>query len=206
MNSPMDELERLRHDWQRNDDPHPEVQIGQIRRRLWRRWLALATDFVATAAILAVIIWAATQINGLMSGIYVGFFALAWVVLVWRGIRIRMHGFRLRGTSPAGVIEQALRQARGTVQSGRLSIAAGTTVFAFFLIWLAGAGYLSGKPPMDFLAASLHSFLFVTLVCAIAVLAGYWMIERGRNRERGLQELVEQLTERDDQEARTGTD
>ncbi|MDZ7790813.1 MAG: hypothetical protein U5L08_10055 [Xanthomonadales bacterium] len=198
MNLPVDELERLRQDWQRDERPRPEVQIGHLRRRLWRRWLGLATDVAATAATAAVIIWAAGQVNGLMSGIYVGFFALTWVVLAWRGARIRMQGFRLRDTSPAGVIDQALRQARATVQSGRMSIAAGSAVFAFFLIWLALAGHSLGKGPMEVIATSLPSFLFVTLVCAIAVFAGYWMIERGRNRERRLRDLLDQLTEREE--------
>ena len=169
-----------------------------MRRRLWRRWLGLATDVGAIAATAAVIIWAASQVNGLMSGIYVGFFALTWVVLTWRGVRISMQGFRLRDTSPAGVIDQALRQARARVQSGRMSIVAGTTVFTFFLIWLAVAGYLAGKGPVDLIAASLPSFLFVTLVCAIAVFAGYWMIERGRNGERRLRDLLDQLSERNE--------
>lgn len=198
MNLPTDELERLRRDWQRDDRPRPEVHIRQLRRRLWHRWLGLATDVGATAATLAIIIWAAGQVSGLMSGIYVGFFALAWVVLTWRGVRISMQGFRLRDTSPTGVIDHALRQARATVQSGRLGIAAGAGVFAFFLIWLAVAGYQAGKGPIELIAASLSSLLFVTLICFVAVMAGYWSIERGRNRERRLHDLLDQLTERDD--------
>lgn len=197
MNLSMDELERLRHDWQLDERPRPEIQIDHLRRRLRRRWLGLATDAVATAATLAVIIWAATRVDGLMNGIYVGFFALAWVVLTWRGVHIRMQGFRLRDTSPAGVIDQALRQARASVLSGRLGIAAGATVFVFFLIWLGVAGYLAGKGLIDLLADSLPSILFVSLVCAVAVLAGYWVIERGRNRARGLQALLDELAEQD---------
>lgn len=198
MNLPMDELERLRHDWQQDNRPRPEIQVDHLRRRLRRRWLGVATDAVATAATLAVIIWAATRVEGPMSGIYVGFFALAWIVLAWRGVILRMQGFRLRDASPAGVIDQALRQARATVQSGRLSIAAGAAVFAFFLAWLAVAGYLAGKGPIELVAALLPRFLFVTLVCAVAVLAGYLMIERGRNRERGLRDLLDQLSEKED--------
>lgn len=198
MNPAMDELEQLQHDWQRDDLTRPQVQIGQLRRRLWRRWLALAVDAAAAAGTLLVIVWAATQVNEPMGGIYVGFFALAWIVLAWRGVILRMQGFRLRDASPAGVIDQALRQARATVQSGRLSIAAGAAVFAFFLAWLAVAGYLAGKGPIELVAALLPRFLFVTLVCAVAVLAGYLMIERGRNRECGLRELLDQLTEKED--------
>lgn len=198
MNLPMDEIERLRRDWQHDDRPRPEVQFEHLRRLLWRRWLGLAADVVAAAATAVVIIWAATRVNGAMSAVYVGFFALVWMVLAWRGTRIRLYGFRLHDTSPPGVIDQAMRQARATVQSGRLGMAAGATVSAFFLIWLAASGLWAENGLMDFLAASLPAFLFVNLVCAIAALAGLWMIELGRNREHRLRELLAQMAERDE--------
>lgn len=198
MNPPMDELDRLRRDWHSGELPRPRVQIGQLRRRLWRRWLGLAMDVIIATVVLVLIMWAAFQVTNLMSGIYVGFFAMLWVVLFWQGMRLRLQGFRLDDTSPAGIVIRALRQARAMEQSGRLGIAAGTVVLAFFLVWLGVVAYQAGMGPIEILAASLSHFLFVALVCTIAILAGLWTLERGRNRQHHLQELLAQLTERDE--------
>lgn len=192
MNEPIDELERLRHDWQA-DRAQPHVSVAELRKRLARRWLVALAEGLGMLGIAGLLIFMALNIQGLMNWIYWGFFAAYFVVIGGLGMRERFRLLQPRSDSTAAILDHAWRDARARRKAGATLLWISPLVWAFATLWMLADGWLGKLAQGALLKVYGPSLVFVSVFCLLTACFGAWMREKGRCQLTEIKWLAEEL-------------
>jgi hypothetical protein len=190
----MNDLERLRRDWQQRESP--TVDVAGLQRRLSRNWVLALFEALVLLGVAALLTLTALDTRGWMGWIYWSFFALFFVVLTFYGVRLRMQAFRRRDDTTSAILDHAWRDAVVREAGGVMALWSAPVVWSFVIIWLIVDGWSNGMSLRTFIQEYWFPFAFVTVWCLLGAVTGAFMRERGRRRKGELQRLADELSDR----------